>query len=389
MARRKNPETESEGAGPEAPLPDQTDANAEPLTAALDEPVADVPRESTDLPPPAPPPPAPPPPAPRRSGVLGPIIGGVLATAGGFGLSHFNVLGFAAPDQSTELAALEQRLAGSLADGLAKVELRQADIVALGADLAMLKDRVTALEASPAADPPDLSRLDGLDARLATIEALPAGGQASTAALAAKLAELERKLAAQPAAVDQAKIDAALSRLDAAETDATRRAAEAEAATAAAARATALDRLQEAVASGGSFDAELAAVADPALSSVLQPLVAGVATLTDLQASFPEAARLTLRLARDAAGEQDWGVRIMDFLTAQTGARSLTPRDGTDPDAILSRAEFALGEGRLADALAELATLDPAIQAPFQDWIAQATARQSVDQALAAAQEAR
>ena len=73
-----------------------------------------------------------------------------------------------------------------------------------------------------------------------------------------------------------------------------------------------------------------------------------------------------------------------DFLAAQTGARSLTPREGTDPDAILSRAEFALSEGRLADALAEVTTLPDPIRAPFSDWIARAEARLAVTAALEA-----
>ncbi|MCX7286734.1 MAG: hypothetical protein NTW20_04035 [Rhodobacterales bacterium] len=384
MARRKDPETASDGAGPPEHLSGQADGDAETVTGPMGERPSEAATEASFTPvtPPLPP-------ASRRSGVLGPILGGALATAVGFGLSHFNVLGFAAPDQTVNVAALEQRLASSLADGLAKVELRQEDIAALGADLATLTDRLATVEAIAATEPPDLSRLDGLDARLAAIEALPADGQASTAALAAKLAELERRLNAQPVAVDQGKIDAALARLEAAETEAEKRAADAVAAASAAAKGAALDRLRKAVASGGAFEADLAAVADPALSEALQPHAAGVATLSALQAEFPEAARQTLKLARDAAGDQGWGARLVDFLAAQTGARSLTPREGDAPDAVLSRSEFALGEGRLADALAELGTLDPALQAPFQDWIVRASARLSVDQALAAAKEAR
>ena len=284
------------------------------------------------------------------------------------------------------MAALDQRLTAELGDGLAKVEPGLSAIAALRSDLAALGDRVAAVEATPTAETPDLSRLD---ARLAAIEALPAGGDASTAAIAAKLAELERRLAEQPAGVDQGQVDAALARLDAAEAEATARAAEAQAAATAAVQTAALNHLRDTIATGAAFEAELAAVADPALVQALQPHVAGVATIADLQTTFPDAARQTLTLARDAAGDQGWGARFVDFLTAQTGARSLTPRDGTDPDAILSRAEFALGEGRLADALTELATLDPALAAPFQDWIARAGARLAVDQAVNAALEGR
>jgi hypothetical protein len=94
-----------------------------------------------------------------------------------------------------------------------------------------------------------------------------------------------------------------------------------------------------------------------------------------LQAEFPDLARQVLALARADTEADGWGARLLDFLAAQTGARSLTPREGDDPDAILSRAEFALGEGRLADALTDLQALDPALRAPLDGWIARAEAR--------------
>ena len=382
MARRKDPASETDGAAEaEAILLAEAGPEAGPDSG----PEASGPEAAVELPAESPLSMPVPGPVRQRSGLPGAILGGALAAVGGFALSHFNALGLAPQDQSQALAAFDQRLT----EGLAGVGSGATGVAAVQADLAALADRVAGLEAAPAAEPPDLSQLDGLDARLAAIEALPAGGDASTAALAAKLAALERQLAAQPAAVDQGQVDAALARLDAAEAEATQRGAEALAAADAMAQSAALTRLQEAVATGGAFQAELAAISDPALTQALEPHVAGVATLSDLQAEFPEAARLTLKLARDAAGEQGWGARFVDFLTAQTGARSLTPREGTDPDAILSRAEFALGEGRLADALAELGTLDAALQAPFQDWNVKATVRLAVDKAIAAAQEAR
>lgn len=380
MARRKDPQGEPETPAAEADAIMHAEAGEEtgpdPRPELGPEGGASILPESSRAAPAA---------APKRSGILGPVLGGALAALGGFVLSHFNVLGMAPADQSQALAALDQRLTA----GLAAAGSGATGVAAVQADLAALKDRVAGLEAAPSPESPDLSRLDALDARLGAIEALPAEGDASTAALAAKLAELERRLAAQPTAVDQGQVEAALARMEAAEAKAAQRTAEAVAAAEAAVQAVALDRLQAAVASGGAFEAELAAVSDPSLTQALQPHVAGVAPLSALQAEFPEVARMTLSLARDAAGDPGWGVRLVDFLTAQTGARSLTPREGTDPDAILSRAEFALGEGRLAESLAELGTLDPALLAPFQDWSAKATARLTVDQALASAQEAR
>jgi hypothetical protein len=374
MARRKTPETE--------PLVDPVE---EPVVAA--EPTANQPAPDpvAERAPESSPPPAPAaltPPKARRSGVLGPLLGGALAAIGGFALSHFDVLGLAAPDVSAELGGLKADL-GRLAEADTALAADQARALeALEASLDQMQGRLAALEAAPAPEIPDLSRIDALDARLAAIEAVPEGGEASTAALAAKLSELERRLAARPAGIDKAEVDAALARLAAAEAKAAQRAEEAAAATAAAARAAGLDRLRAAVEGGSGFRAELDALGDPALTGVLGPYAAGVATLADLQAAFPDAARQTLQLARDASEERGWGARLVDFLAAQTGARSLTPREGDGPDAILSRAEFALSEGRLTDAVAELGSLDEGLRAPFADWIARAEARLAVDAAL-------
>jgi hypothetical protein len=375
MARRKDPLTEtSVEAAAEVSEPAPTPEATMPLG---DEPAAAPP----ELPPaPEPAMPEPPAPPPRRAGMIGPLLGGALAALGGFGLSHFNVLGLVGPDQTAAVAALDNKI-----DALAAAQAEQGQrLQTLGAETEKVAGRVATLESLPAPDAPDLSRLDDLETRLQVIEALPADGQASTAALAAKLAELERQLASRPAVADQAEVDAALARLAEAEAEAGRRADEAAAAAASVAKAGALDRLREAAATGAGFEAELAALEDPTLQAALASHVAGVATLDQLRADFPEAARLALQLARAGAEGEGWGARALDFLAAQTGARSLTPREGNDPDAMLSRAEFALGEGRLADALAEVKALDPAIRAPFDDWVARAEARLAVNSVLEA-----
>jgi hypothetical protein len=373
MARRREPVTDPSEPVADAPVEAPVEAVPEVVDADLAPPVAEVPAASD--------PQVPPPAAPaqeQRPGLIAPLLGGALAAIGGFGLSHFDLLGLASSDQGLALTALEARLA----EAEAGAEADRAALAALKAELAPLANRLTALESAPAPAGPDPERLDALDQRLSVIEALPAGDAASTAALAAKLAELEGRLAAQPQAVDQAEVDAALARLSAAEAEATRRAEEAAAAAEVAARADALGRLAAAVAEGAPFQAELDALADPALTEALAPHTAGVATVAALQADFPDLAREALALSRADDSSQGWGGRLVDFLAAQTGARALTPRDGDAPDAILSRAEFALAEGRLADALAEVQTLDPAVQAPFADWAARAAARLSVLAAL-------
>ena len=377
MTRRKEPQSD---AAPDPALPELT----EPVSAATPF-VEEVPLESATAetaPPPQPLPP-PPPPAPRRGGVFAPLLGGALAAIGGFALSHFDLLGLATPATSVEIAPLTAKI-----DDLAARQAQSLDKIT--GELASATARIDALEGRPLPDAPDLSRLDGLDQRLAAIEAMPTDGTANTAALAAKLADLDRRLTALPATAPSAdlqkQLDDAIARLDAAEAAATTRAAEAEAAAAAASRTQALDNLANAVTEGRPFAPELQALADPTLSTALDPLAAnGVPTLTSLQSTFPVAAREALRLARDLSGDDGWTDRLVDFFAAQTGARSVTPREGTDPDAILSRAEFALSEGRVADAVAELDPLDPAVKAPLDAWIAQAKSHLAAAAALAAA----
>ena len=184
----------------------------------------------------------------------------------------------------------------------------------------------------------------------------------------------------------QQKLDDALARLAEAETAAMARASEAETATQAAARAQALDALTDAVTAGQPYAAELQATGDQTLTEALGPTAeSGIPTLAKLQADFPDAARETLRLARDLSSEDGWGDRLVDFLATQTGARPLTPLEGDTPDAILSRAEFALSEGRVADALTELDPLDPAVKVPLDPWIAQAKSHLAAIAALQAA----
>jgi hypothetical protein len=72
------------------------------------------------------------------------------------------------------------------------------------------------------------------------------------------------------------------------------------------------------------------------------------------------------------------------FLRTQLGLRSLTPKDGTSPDAILSRAEQAVRDNDLNTALTEISTLPDVGQAVMADWVAIAQTRLDVTNALSA-----
>ncbi|MEP2717498.1 MAG: hypothetical protein ABJP42_13320, partial [Pseudophaeobacter sp.] len=57
------------------------------------------------------------------------------------------------------------------------------------------------------------------------------------------------------------------------------------------------------------------------------------------------------------------------------GARSVTPQEGDDPDAVLSRAEAALQSGDVTTALSEIEALPEAAQTAFADWQSAAQTR--------------
>ena len=103
-----------------------------------------------------------------------------------------------------------------------------------------------------------------------------------------------------------------------------------------------------------------------------------------MQQLFPAAARDGLAAAlRDDSAAPSGGL-FTNFLRAQTGARSLEPRPGNDPDAVLSRAGDAVQRGEIAAALTELQAFPPAGREAMADWLhgaeAWAAAAGAVDQ---------
>ena len=75
--------------------------------------------------------------------------------------------------------------------------------------------------------------------------------------------------------------------------------------------------------------------------------------------------------------------RVTAFLQSQVGGRSLEPREGDDPDAILSRAEADVQAGDISAALRELDNLPSAAQAVMAPWVEDANARLSATDAMA------
>lgn len=333
--------------------------------------------------------PAPAMPKRQRSGLVGPVIGGVIAAAAGFGVAQYVPGGWPIADTS----ALQQQLAAQEAK-IAALKAQIAETPAAATDPALL-DRVAALETALATAPatPDLSgltsRLAAAEARLTSIEAMPADGTASAPALTAAITDLRAQIAALKAAPAlPAEVAAATAAVEAklAEVVAQAAAMKADALATAQSIAThaALRQLQSALESGSPYGSALADLPADKIPAVLaENAITGLPTLNQLKDSFPEAARLALEASLRANMGSSWTERVTAFLRNQTGARSLSPREGTDPDAVLSRAEAALGKGDLTAALAELAGLPPEGQAAMADWQALATKRQTGAEAVA------
>jgi hypothetical protein len=113
---------------------------------------------------------------------------------------------------------------------------------------------------------------------------------------------------------------------------------------------------------------------------------AGVATTAELTDAFPAAARAALATARSEGVSGETG-GIGGFLRNQFDVRSTAPQEGPGPDAVLSRAEAAIKEGRVADALAEIEALPEVVRAEMTDWTALATERAHALEAISTLSE--
>jgi hypothetical protein len=338
------------------------------------------------------------------SGAIALIFGGLIAALAGVAASRFVFpdgwpgrgdtaavladLQSAAQSQTTRIAELESALA-ALRDNVPPdpteaLEALRADLGAEVTDAASAAseatDRIGALG----------DQLNALAARIEELAARPAPAGLDGASLDAELSRFRSELSAavedarsqitaaqEEAAVIAREADEEAAAREAAaaeEAEATRAAAEAAAAEAT--RQAALTRVLAALESGEPFVDQLAALSGAEVPAALAaPAADGVPTQTELVESFPEAAREALDASIRAGVDGDALDRFTAFLRVQTGARSLEPRAGDDPDAVLSRAEAALRTGDLPATLSEISTLPEAGQAAMAGWIQSARTR--------------
>lgn len=290
--------------------------------------------------------------APKRRPIVVPLVlGGVIAAALGFGLAKAVPGGWPVQDMSgleAEVARQAQEIT-ALRDQLAS---------AAAPDLSPLEQRLSALETAPSGTGDLQAQIDSIRGQL-TQGAMAPDIQAVIEQTEAELAKTrEQALALQQQAEETARATTV---------------------------AASLTRIAAALDSGTPYGTALDSLRDAGLD-IPQPLAAnvdGLPTITALQASFPEAARAGLEASLQADMGASWTERASSFLRTQTGARSLAPRQGNDPDAILSRAEAALADGDLPKALSEIGALPLEGQGAMADWRSEAERRIDADAALA------
>ena len=92
----------------------------------------------------------------------------------------------------------------------------------------------------------------------------------------------------------------------------------------------------------------------------------GIPTMKDLSESFPKFARMALSADRKEQETEDF--KFLTFLKSQFQARSSIPRQGSDPDAVLSRSEAFLKTNDLEKSLFELTQLDGIALKVMEPW---------------------
>ena len=309
----------------------------------------------------------------QRSKLVPLVIGGVFSGVLGFGAAVFvgNWLGFSV-NSEVEMAELhseldvQEQLIKTLQSDLVKIaetanKARQtaqelanqyAESANFGARFQVLEEKVSIFEA-----------------RLIDIEKRPLSEGLSSAAIAAyeqEVEDLKVLISAQKAKVTEQRQD----------TGASARMVMAQ---------SAVTRIVTALASGAPYRKAIVdfdAATGRSVPAVIEEYAdRGVVTVSALIDAFPEQARAALAKARVDKVDNTDDSKLSSFLKTYLAARSVEPKVGLDTDAVLSRAEASLREGRLEDALMELDALAEGPQAVLSEWRALAETRLTVIQA--------
>ena len=302
------------------------------------------------------------------------VLGGAIAAAIGYGVAVY--LGDAAWPFANQSSALDE-LSATVSDQAAEADAMRSEIATLKEEIANAGDggQEAALQEVEAL----ITRLTDMDQRLTDLENRPVP-QAGVGGLA--VAAYEEQLAGM-----RAMFEEELARIRATQADAEAAGQTAAERAEAAAMRAGLAQIQASVDSGAPYVDALGRLNNVGIdvpAGLADSAETGVPTLAGLQRDYPAAARAALNASIKAQSEAGQIDPLTGFLKMQLGTRSLEPREGDDPDAILSRAEAALRDGNLSRSLSELEALSEAGAEAMAGWVAKAQARNDAVTALAA-----
>lgn len=322
------------------------------------------------------------------------VLGGVLSGAVGFGAATYYFMSQPSDEAQalvqvqTTLETHSKRLDGT--DGTI-TELRtglgasaQAIQTADGFAQSVQRDEALAAQFGDVT-----AAMTDFEARLTTLEKRPIADAGGITGDAAKAYERELRTMRDLLETQRSDIEKLAAEATARIEGVAQQAATSEEAAAATAKVTtvrvAVSQLALALDNGGAFEATVANLASAGVD--VPPVLAnatkdGVPTLVKLQESFPMAARSSLAASVKATTGDGAINKIGSFFRSQVGARSLAPREGDDPDAVLSRAEAALGSGDIAGAIALIGALPDEGQAAMSDWVSSANMRMEAVEAV-------
>ncbi|MBL4768489.1 MAG: hypothetical protein JKY94_12405 [Rhodobacteraceae bacterium] len=320
----------------------------------------------------------------KRSVFIPAVLGGVFAAGLGFAVAKSDLLESYFPnsqadqavaalkqalaDQSKQVAALVDQVSGIQIPDLSGVETK---LTALSAQISPLSTSVKSLETQLATLNMSLTKLAD---RVTAIEKRPISEGVSKSAIDAYENELKRLQASM--VTQRAEVEAMIEAAKAVKTDAEQTHADAASVLQVAANKALLADLRANLETGSPYSTvlgELKTNGATIPNGLAAAASTGVITLPTLQSKFPDAARAALAVARDANKNTETGIAA--FFRRQLGARSVSPRDGDDADAVLSRAEAALTDGQVSNALDELSKLPENVQSTMADWIEPAKTR--------------
>jgi len=325
----------------------------------------------------------------RKSAFVPLVLGGVLSGVVGFGAATYYFM-----SQPSDAAQALVQVQATLGEHRTKLDEINASVSGLSGTIEGVETdfsgKVSGLAEVTAQQDTELAEaLNGMsgniadfEARLTALEKRPiaeAGGMTGEAAAAYErelrtmrdLLETQRRDIEQLAAEATARIEGVALQAATAEQTAEKTAK-------ATALKAAVSQLQSALDNGGAFEATLTGLA--ATGVEIPPVLAeaskgGVPTLVVLQESYPKAARAGLSASVKATtGDSAMG-KLGSFFRSQVGARSLEPREGDDPDAVLSRAEAALANGDIAAAITLIGALPEEGQMAMSAWVKDAGVR--------------